>query len=99
MPLGTEVRLGPGDFVFGGDPATPEKRAHPPPPKFGPCLFICIQTAGWIKTPLGTEVDLGPCDFVLDGDPASPEKRSQPPPNFWPMSIVAKRLGGSRYAS
>ena len=30
MPLGMEVDLGPGDFVFGGDPATPEKKVHPP---------------------------------------------------------------------
>jgi len=30
MPLGMEVGLGSGDFVFGGDPATPEKSAHPP---------------------------------------------------------------------
>ena len=27
---------------------------------------------------------------------APPEERAQPPPNFWPISIVAKRLGGSR---
>jgi len=37
--------------------------------------------------PLGMEVGLSPDDFVLDGDPA---------PNFRRMSIVAKRLEGSR---
>jgi len=34
MPLGMEVDLGPDDFVFDGDPATPEKKAHSPPPNF-----------------------------------------------------------------
>ena len=47
--------------------------------------------------PLGMEVCLGPGDFVLDGDPAPPEKKGTAPhPIFWPMSIVAKRLDGSR---
>jgi len=46
--------------------------------------------------PLGMEVDLGPGDFVFDGNPSPPQKRAQTPPNFWPMSIVAKRLDGSR---
>jgi len=44
--------------------------------------------AGCIKMPLGMEVGLGPSDNVLDGDTA---------PNFRPMSIVAKRLDGSRW--
>jgi len=39
MLLGMEVGVGPGDFVFDGDPATPEKRAHPPHPIFSPCLL------------------------------------------------------------
>ena len=44
---------------------------------------------------LGMEVGLGPGDFVFDGDPVlPPEKKAQPPPNFWPMSIVTKRLDG-----
>jgi len=46
--------------------------------------------------PLGMEVGLGPGDFVFDGYPAPPEKRAQPPPNFRSMSIVTKRLDGSR---
>jgi len=48
--------------------------------------------------PLGREVGLGPGHIVLDGDPAPPQKGAQPP-IFWPMSIVAKRLDGSRYAT
>jgi len=41
MPVGMEVGLGPGDFVFDGDPA-PLKRAQPPHPIFGPCLSMSI---------------------------------------------------------
>ena len=41
------------------------------------------------------EVGLGPCHIVLDGDPA-PRKWGTTPSNFWPMSIVAKRMEGSR---
>ena len=39
MPLGMEVGLGPGDFVFDGDPETPDKRTHAPHPIFGTCLL------------------------------------------------------------
>jgi len=39
MPLGMEVGLGPGDFVFDGDPAPTEKMAQLPDPIFGPCLL------------------------------------------------------------
>jgi len=40
MPLGMAVGLGPGDFLFDEDPATPIKRAHPPHQIFGhACLF------------------------------------------------------------
>jgi len=86
IPLSMEVGLGPGDFLLDGNPA--------PPPQKGASPQIlghvhCGQTAGWIKMALGTEVGLSPGDFVLDGDPA-------PFPTFRPMSIVAKRLDGSR---
>jgi len=37
--------------------------------------------------PLGTEVGFGPGYIVLDG---------AEPPNFWPTSVVAKRLDGLR---
>jgi len=58
-------------------------------PKF-PAHVYCAQTAGCITVPLGMEVSLSPGDFVFDGDPA-------PLPNFRPMSIVTKRLDGSRW--
>jgi len=41
MPLGTEVGLGPGDFVLDEDPAPPEKRAQLiPPPNFRPMSIV-----------------------------------------------------------
>jgi len=79
------VRWGPSSPPQKGDRA-PQFLAH----------FYCGQTAGWIKMPLGMEVGLGPGDFVLDGDPAPLPKKGAEPPNFWPMSIVSKRLDGSR---
>ena len=45
----------------------------------------CGQMAGWIKIALGMEVSL------------PPQKGAEPLPNFRPMSIVAKRLDGSRW--
>jgi len=47
--------------------------------------------------PLDMEVGLGPGHNVLDGDPAAPPQKGTAPPNFRPMSIVAKRLDGSRW--
>jgi len=54
------------------------------------------KTAGWTEMPLGMELGLDPGDFVFDGDPVPPRKKAQPPPNFWPISIVTKRLDGRR---
>ena len=45
MPLGMEVGLSPGDFVFIGDPATPKKGTPTPHPIFGPCL---LWPNGWM---------------------------------------------------
>jgi len=78
--------------VFDGDPANPSLKGHSP--KFS-ANVRCGQTAQWTKMPLGMEISLGPCDFVFDGDTPTPRKKGTPtPPNFWPMSIVAKRLDG-----
>jgi len=61
--------------------------------------FYCGQTTVCIKMSLGMEVGLSPGDFVLDGDPAPPQKGggSAYLHDFRPMSIVAKRLDGSRW--
>jgi len=75
MPLGVEVGLGSGVFVFNGDPATPRKKGQSPEFSAHVC---CGQTAGWIKMPLGTEVNLGPGDVVLDGV-AAPVKSGTAP--------------------
>jgi len=59
-------------------------------------LVHCGQTVGWIQMKLGTQIGLGRGHIVLDGDPASLPKRGGGAPHFQPMSIVAKRLNGSR---
>jgi len=76
MPVRMEVSLGPGHFVFDGDPVAPEERDSPT--QFLADVY-CGQMAGWIKMPLGTEVNLGPGHIVLDGDPASPQKGHSSP--------------------
>ena len=53
------------------------------------------QTVRWIRMPLGTKVGFGPEHIVLDGEKAPP-KRGTAAPNFRLMSIVAKRLDGSK---
>jgi len=87
IPIGTEVGLSLGDTSLKGHN-----------PLQSSANVRCGQTVGWTKIPLAMEVSLGPGDFVFDGDPCSsfPRKKAQPPPHFWPMSIVAKRLDGSR---
>jgi len=91
------VGLSPGHIVLGGDPAPspPKGQKGPELPQFS-AHICCGQMAGWIKMPLGREVGLGPSDIVIDGDPAPLSLKGGKAPNFWPMSIVAKRLDGSR---
>jgi len=59
-----------------GTQLTPEKRAHPPHPSFGPCL---LWPNGWLDEVFGTEVDLGPGHIVLDGVPAVHERGTAAP--------------------
>jgi len=67
-----------------------------PSPKRGRSAHVyCGQTAGLIKVALGMEVGLGPGHIVLNRDPATPPVNGQSP-NFWPISVVAKRLDGLR---
>jgi len=84
MPLGMEVGLGPGDFVFDRDPA-PQEKGHSPT-QFLAHVY-CVQAAGWIKMPLGMEVNLGAGGVELDGVSAPPKTGTTP-------SFVAKRLDG-----
>ena len=93
MPLGMEVGLGPGDFVFDGFQLPSEKR-HTHPTQFLAHVY-CGQMAGWVKTLLGAEVDLGSGHIVLDGGPSSRERgTAAPPPVFglcllWPRSPIS----------
>jgi len=90
-PFDMEVGLSPGHIVLDRDPAPP----HPETGTAAPSTFQPMFTAGYIKMPLGREVSLG--DIVLDGDPAAPQKgNSSTSPTFRLMSIVAKRLDGSK---
>ena len=84
MALGMEVGLGPGDFVFDGDPATPRTDGTPTTTQFLAHVY-CGQTAGWTKTPRGTKVDLGPGHIVLDGGQPLPPPKKGHTPNFWPI--------------
>ena len=59
-----EVGLGPGDFVFDGDPAAPTQKKGTAPTQFLADVYYG-QMAGWIKMPLGTEVNLGPGNVVF----------------------------------
>jgi len=70
MPLGMEVGLGPGDFVFDGDPACARKKRAKPPPNFWP---VFIVGHGWMdQDATGTEVNLGPINVVLNMVAAPP---------------------------
>jgi len=76
MPLGLEVRLGPGHIVLDGDPDFPPPKVHSPQFSTHIC---CGQMAGWIKMPLGRGIGLSPSDIVLDGDPALPPTKGAEP--------------------
>jgi len=56
-------------------------------------LVYCVHTVGWIKMKLGREVGLSPGHILLDEDQL-PLPKTGTVPNFWPMSVVAKRLDG-----
>jgi len=83
MKLGMELGLGPGHIVLDGDPAPPNGAQ---PPILGPCP---LWPNGWMGI-----------DTTLYGGRPQPRRlcaRLGPrPSNFRPMSIVAKRLDGSR---
>jgi len=64
------------------------------------CLSVCDVGVLWpnswmVKMKL---VGLGPGDIVFDGDPAPPKRKGGGAQHsqFWPMSVVAKRMDGSR---
>ena len=94
MPLGMEVGVRPGDFVLHGDQIVPPQiGGGAPSPIFGPCLLRsngCIdQDATWYGW------RFRPTRHCVRRRPSSPPLRCTAP-NFRPMSVVAKRLDGSR---
>ena len=95
MPLGMKVGLGPGDFVLDGDPAPLPKKGVEPA-IFGQCS---LWPNGWVDqdgTWHGGRPQ--PMRLCVTWGPSSPPQKAggAPLPNFLPMSVVAKRLHGSR---
>jgi len=96
MPLGTEVGLGPGHIVLDGVPALSKRGTTAPTfrPKSIVAKLLVDQDATWQRDRprLSTQTTL------LDGDSTPPPERGTvtPAPYFRLMSVVAKRLDGSR---
>jgi len=95
MPLGMEVGLSPGDFIRWGPSCLSPKGGRKTPPIFGPCLLrpngYMYQDTTWYggrPQPRRHCVRWGPMQLSL------PYKGTAP--NFRRMSVVAKRLDGSR---
>jgi len=90
MPLGMEVGLDPDHIVLDGPALSPPKTGAQQPPTFGACLlwpnrWMDQDTAWYGGRPR-------PGHIVVDGT----RERGTAPPTFQPMSVVAKRLDGSR---
>ena len=81
MPVGMEAGLGPGDFVFDGDPVIPQKKGHTHPHAiFSPRLLL---PNGWMDenaTWYGSRP--WPIHIVLDGVPALRERGTTATPLF-----------------
>jgi len=67
-----------------------------------PVLFVCpvcnvgvLWPNGWTDQDETWHAGIGPSHIVLDGDPVPPPQRGTAP-NFRPISVVVKRLDGSR---
>jgi len=92
MPLGVEVGLCPGDFVYDGDSGTARTEGAPPPASFWPMFIVAKRLDGRRRH---EEVDLGPGHVVLDGDPAPPRERGIAFPHLfgpcllWPRSPIS----------
>jgi len=90
MKLGVHVGLGPGDIVLNGDPAPLPKGTQPP--IFGPYL---LWPNGWNdQNATWYEGRPRPGQHCVRRGPSSTPRGIAP--KFRPMSVVAKRLDGSR---
>jgi len=94
MVLGMEVGLSPGDFVLDGDPALP-KKAVEPPPQFS-AHFYCGETAWMHQDATWNGGRPQPRGLCVPRGPSPPPQKGDGTLSFWPMSIAAKRLHGSR---
>jgi len=92
MPLGMEVGLGPGDFVFDGGPATPEKGHTHPPLIFRPTSIVAKRLHGQDATWYGGRPR--PTRHSVRWGPNSTSPKGAETPDFRPMSVVAKRQDG-----
>ena len=85
--------LGPSDFVLDGNPTPLPKKGHSPL-TLGPCLLwpngCMYQDTTWY------EGRPQPRRHCVRGGASCPQMKGHSPTNFWSMSIVAKRLDGSR---
>ena len=95
MKLSMQLGLGPGHIVLYEDPAAPPQKGQSPQ-IFGPCL---LSPNGWMNqdaTWYGGRPR--PKQLCVRWEPSSPlPKQGAEPPNSRPMSIVTKRLDGSRW--
>ena len=93
MPLGREACLGPSDIVLDGDPAQPPQKGAEAP-IFGPCL---LWPNGWMDQDAtwygGRPLPRAHCARRA---PSPPKKGKGHSPQFSPMSVMDKRLDGSR---
>jgi len=80
-PLGTEVGLGSGYIVLDGDPVAP-RNGYSSPPMFSAHLY-CGH--GHPSQP-----------HCVRWGPSCPPPKGAQHPNFWPISVAAKWLHGSR---
>jgi len=86
-------RTRPDRIVLHGYPGPPKRGIAAQPPRFSPCL---LWPNGWMNQGATWYRDRPrPGHIFLDGDPAPP-RTGTAAPIFLPMSVVAKRLDGSR---
>jgi len=77
MPLGTEVGRGLRNIVFDVDPTIHRKRAHPPPPNFGPWL---LWPNGWMDEDAASNRSRPrPSPHCIRWGPSSPRKGTAAP--------------------
>jgi len=82
MALGMEVGLGPGDFVFDGDPATPRTEGTPTTTQFLAHVWMHEDATWYGSRPR-------PRPYCIRRGPSSARNGHSNPLSFRPVSIVA----------